>query len=139
MRRTFTCILCPNGCEIECEFEGRKILSVVGYGCEKGRDYAEQELRSPRRTVASLVRVRGGDQELASVRLDKPVPRERIPDVMEEIRRAALDAPVRMGQVAIPNVLGLGSDVIVTRNVGSRCDCGIVPGREKLSNRHGPR
>jgi CxxC motif-containing protein len=37
---------------------------------------------------------------------------------MEEIRRLRLDAPVRIGQVAIPNVLGLGSDVIVTKNIG---------------------
>jgi CxxC motif-containing protein len=119
MLKTFTCILCPNGCEIDSEFEGREVLSVSGYGCEKGRDYVEQELKSPRRTVASLVRVRNGEQELVSVRLDKPVPKERIADVMEEIRRVTLDAPVQIGQVAIPNVLGLGSDVIVTKNIGS--------------------
>ncbi len=37
-----------------------------------------------------------------------------------------LDAPVQMGQVAIPNVLGLGSDVIVTRNVDSKCGHGVL-------------
>ncbi len=119
MNRTFTCILCPNGCEIESEYSGREILSVRGYGCKKGKRYVEQELICPQRTIASLVRVRGGAQELVSVRLRGPVPRERISDVMAEIRKLTLDAPVRIGQVAIPDVLGLGSDVIVTKDVGA--------------------
>jgi len=36
---------------------------------------------------------------------------------MAVIKQARLKAPVSAGQVAIANVLGLGSDVIVTKNV----------------------
>jgi CxxC motif-containing protein len=118
MRRTFTCILCPNGCEIVSETDGRELLSIRGCGCDKGREYVEQELSSPMRTISSLVRVWGGTQPLASVRLSEPVPRERIFDVMAEIKKLTLSAPVHIGQVTLPDILGLGSDVIVTKNVG---------------------
>ena len=118
MKRTFTCIVCPNGCTIEAEYEGTDVLSVTGNTCPKGKDYVIQELTDPRRTISSSVRLRNGELPLASVRLSAPVPKARIFDVMEAINQVELEAPVSIGQVAIPDVLGLGSDVIVTRNVG---------------------
>jgi CxxC motif-containing protein len=117
MKRTFTCIVCPNGCEIDAEYEGTNVLSVTGNLCPKGKAYVTQELIDPRRTIASSVRVLGGTMPLASVRLNRPVPKDRIFDVMAEIRRKTLQAPVRIGDVVIENVLGLGSDVLITKNV----------------------
>ncbi|MBQ9009270.1 MAG: DUF1667 domain-containing protein [Clostridia bacterium] len=117
MKRTFTCIVCPNGCEIETEYEGTEVLSVTGNLCPKGRTYVTQELVDPRRTIATSVRVMGGTMPLTSVRLTSAVPKDRIFDVMEEINRQTLTAPVRIGDVVIRNILGLQSDVIVTKNI----------------------
>ena len=36
---------------------------------------------------------------------------------MNEINKQTLTAPVRIGDVVIENVLGLGSDVIVTKHI----------------------
>ena len=117
MKRTFTCIVCPNGCEIEAEYEGAQVLSVTGNLCAKGKTYVTQELVAPRRTIATSVRVVGGALPLASVRLTNAVPKSRIFDVMREINRHTLTAPVRIGDVLVKNILGLDSDVIVTKNV----------------------
>lgn len=117
MKRAFTCIVCPNGCELEVEYEGSRVLHVSGNLCPKGVDYVTQELTDPRRTIASSVRVAGGVLPLASVRTTKPIPKDRIFDVMAAINRCSLTAPVTIGQVLIADVLGLGSDVIVTKNV----------------------
>ena len=117
MKRTFTCIVCPNGCEIDAEYEGNQVLSVSGNLCPKGKTYVTQELTDPRRTIATSVRVTGGDLPLASVRLTNAIPKNRIFDVMRELQRCVLPAPVRIGDVVIENVLGLGSDVIVTKNI----------------------
>lgn len=117
MKRTFTCIVCPNGCEIETEYEGTQVLSVTGNLCPKGKTYVTQELVDPRRTIATSVRVQNGTMPLTSVRLTNAVPKDRIFDVMDEINRQTLTAPVRIGDVVIANVLGLGSDVIVTKNI----------------------
>ena len=84
MNRTMTCILCPNGCEMNLEYEEKELISVSGNRCPKGAGYAEQEIKNPMRSIASSVLVEGGDLPLCSVRLSAPIPRERIPEVMTE-------------------------------------------------------
>ena len=117
MKRTYTCIVCPNGCEIEAEYEGKSVLSVSGNLCPKGRDYVTQELVDPRRTIATSVRVTEGAMPLASVRLTAAIPKARIFDAMTAINAVTLAAPVAIGDVVIRDLLGLGCDVIATRNV----------------------
>ena len=117
MKRTFTCIVCPNGCEMEAEYEGTSVLSVTGNLCPKGKAYVTQELVDTRRTIASSVRVTGGILPLTSVRITNAIPKDRIFDVMAEINKQTLTAPVHIGDVVIHNVLGLGSDVIVTKHI----------------------
>lgn len=117
MLKEYTCTICPNGCDITVEIEDVKILSVVGATCKRGREYVKQELTNPHRNIASSILLEGGVLPLVSVRLSNPIPKEKIFDVMAIIKKARLKAPVSAGQVVIANVLGLGSDVIVTKNV----------------------
>lgn len=120
MKRTYTCIVCPRGCEIETEYEGKNVFSVTGNGCKRGEEYVKQELTDPRRTIASSVLVKGGVLPLASVRLNRAVPKDRIFDVMFEIKNITLEAPVYSGTVLIPDILGLGADVIATKDVAAQ-------------------
>jgi hypothetical protein len=59
MKKQFTCIVCPNGCEIEAEVENGQVISVTGHTCPRGEQYVRQELTAPRRTIASSVLVKG--------------------------------------------------------------------------------
>lgn len=120
MLREFTCIICPNGCDIEARIEDGKLLAVEGALCPKGEAYVKQELINPQRTISTSVLVRGGVLPLASVRLTAPVPRESLQDVMDEIKKISLDAPVTAGTVVIKNIMGFDSDVIVTKSVDGR-------------------
>lgn len=122
MVREFTCIMCPQGCDIAAETEGEKILAVTGNRCPKGAEYATQEITNPMRNIASSIQVEGGELPLASVRLTKLIPKPAIFPVMEEIKKIKITAPVCEGRVVLENVLGLGSDVIVTKTV--------LPGQE---------
>lgn len=117
MIREYTCIICPNGCEIEASIEGTTILEIEGASCKRGREYVDQELRDPQRNIATSVAVEGGILPLASVRLTKPVPKTRIFDVINEIKKVKLTAPVSINQVIIKNILNLNTDVIATKNV----------------------
>ena len=120
MIRDFTCIMCPRGCEITGELEEGKEPVVTGNACPKGADYVRQELIDPMRNIASSVRITGAEEPVVSVRLNYPIPKSRIFDVMEEIRNAEVTAPVWIGDVVIKDVLGLGSDVIITKYVAKR-------------------
>lgn len=120
MLREFTCIICPNGCEIEADIENGEIRSIEGATCPKGVDYVRQELTDPQRNIATSVLVRGGILPLASVRLTRAIPKDRIFDAMKAIKEISLDAPVGAGTVVARNLLGCGSDVIVTKAVAAR-------------------
>ena len=122
MLREYTCIICPNGCDIRVQIEeredgSRRICSVEGAACPRGRAYVEQELTDPQRNIATSVLVKGGILPLASVRLTNPIPRDRIFDAVSEIKKYNLTAPVKAGTVVIPRLMGYDTDVIVTKSV----------------------
>ncbi len=116
-RRTFTCIICPNGCTIEAEYEGEQIVGIAGQQCKRGEEYVRQELTDPRRTIATTVSISGASIPLCSVRLSAAIPKKDIFRVMAEINKVHLHAPVSIGQVVIRQVCGLDSDVIVTKDM----------------------
>ena len=124
MNKEMTCIVCPNGCTLQLDYEireGKPVLEkVTGNLYSRGEEYARQELLAPKRTIASSVLVEGGELPLVSVRTRGAIPKEQIFPVMEEIRKCQVKAPVRAGTVLIPNVLGLGADVIATKTVEKR-------------------
>jgi CxxC motif-containing protein len=121
MNKEMTCIVCPNGCTLKLDYEireGKPVLAkVTGNLCPQGLEYARQELLAPKRTIASSVLVEGGELPLVSVRTRGAIPKEKISDVMEEIRKCRVKAPVAAGTVLLSNVLGLGADVIATKTV----------------------
>ena len=118
MIREFTCIICPNGCDLAAEIEDGKVVNVERAQCKKGIEYAAGEITNPMRTIASSVAVEHGTMPLASVRLSKAVPKDLIFPIMREIDKVRLSAPTHIGDIVIHNVCGTDSDVIVTKNVG---------------------
>ena len=120
MLREMTCIVCPNGCDLEIQVEDGKVLSVKGALCRRGEAYAEQEITDPRRNIPTSVLVDGGELPLASVRLTAPIPEARIFDAVNEIKKVTLTAPVEAGTVVIEKLLGTEADVIVTKSVPAK-------------------
>lgn len=117
MLREFTCIVCPNGCEIQAEIEDGKVKSISGATCKRGEEYVNQELTAPKRTIASSVSVINGVLPLASVRTTKAIPKEKIFEAMAEIKKITVKAPVMTGQIVIKGILGTDSDVIITKDI----------------------
>lgn len=117
MLKKYTCIICPNGCEIEAEVLDGEIKSVSGFTCKRGEEYVRQEILAPKRTIASSVAVKNGELPVASVRITKAVPKELIPEVMKEIKKQVVTAPVEAGTILIPNICGTDSNVICTKTV----------------------
>ena len=116
MKRDMICIVCPNGCEMTVEVQDGKV-DVQGALCKRGRQYAEQEMINPMRTISTSILVKDGEFPLASVRLSKPVPKSLIFDIMKQVEGVRIEAPVHIGQVVLQHVCGSDSDVIVTKNV----------------------
>lgn len=114
MKRNLTCIICPRGCSLTAEGENDN-LNVIGNTCPKGEKYAIDECTHPMRTVTSSVRVTNRKNTMVSVKTADTVPKEKIPYVMEKIRKTEITAPVKIGDIIIPDIFG--TDIVATKNI----------------------
>jgi len=107
------------GCQLLVTVEGGEV-TVTGNTCPRGADYGRQEVISPVRTVTSTVRVTGGQLPVVSVKTAGDVPKDKVGDVMRDIRSASVSAPVKIGDVIVRNAGGTGTDVLATKTVGKQ-------------------
>ena len=88
MTQELTCIRCPMGCHLTVDIDGEN-MTVTGNTCPRGEEYGRLEVTAPVRTVTSSVRVDGGTLPLVSVKTASDIPKDKIFDVMAEIRKVA--------------------------------------------------
>ena len=112
MERKLTCIIYPLGCDLTVQVEDKKVLDVQGYTCPRGKKYAESECTNPQRTITSTVRCNDGS--LASVKTDKPIPKEKMIECMAIINNAVATLPLSIGDIIIEDVFG--SNIVATQN-----------------------
>lgn len=115
--KNLTCINCPMGCSLTVTMDHGGVVSVSGNTCKRGEDYAKKEVINPTRIVTSTVRVIGGDAPMVSVKTKRDIPKEKISDCMEAIRKIKVTAPVRIGDVILADAAGTGVDIVATKNV----------------------
>ena len=106
-----TCIVCPRGCSLRVDGEGDSI-TVTGNACKRGEAFAVSEMLHPMRTICTTVRTSFPDAPVLPVRVSAEIPKDRIFDVMREIKKVTLTKPVARGETVIENVRGLSVNVI---------------------------
>lgn len=111
--KELTCIICPRGCRLTID----ENQNVTGNTCPRGKAYAISEMTNPVRTITSSVRVSNREDTLVSVKTSGPIPKGKIMEVMEEINKLSANAPTRIGDVVKENILGLGVDIVITKNI----------------------
>ena len=117
MKKEIICTVCPMGCNITVEGEGDQVLSVTGYTCKRGLEYASAEFAHPVRILTTTVKIAGSANELLPVRSAKPVPKEKLFDCMEVIRSTQVELPVASYDVIISDICGTGVDIVATKTV----------------------
>ena len=109
------CIVCPKGCHLQVDED--RDYAVSGNSCPRGAEYGKMELTHPTRVVTSTVRCTGGSRPRCPVKTSGPVPKDKIFAVMAALDGVELAAPIRIGQVVIPNVCGTGVDIVAAKNI----------------------
>lgn len=114
---SFTCICCPLGCPLEVSFDERgEVADVSGNTCARGAAYAVREATASERMVTAVV-CAAGCLEPLSVKTARPVPKERVAEVLAACLSAQVEAPVAEGAVVIADVCSTGVDVVATKSV----------------------
>ena len=109
------CITCPKGCHLKVDEENG--YAVTGNSCPRGEAYGKAELIHPTRVVTSTVRCSGGSRPRCPVKTNAPVPKDKIFEVVAALDAVDLQAPIKIGQVVIPDVCGTGADIVATKNI----------------------
>lgn len=114
--QSYLCIGCPLGCRLEVdEDSGHQIVEIRGFACKRGKTYAAQEHVDPRRTLTTTVALIGGAWPRLPVKSNQPVPKAQVLVVCKLLRKIKVQAPVKVGDVVLANVLGIGIDIVATR------------------------
>lgn len=108
-----TCIICPIGCRLAVSRDGDE-LTVEGNRCRRGRDYAEEEFRDPRRVVTGTCAVAGSLWLRVPVKSSASVPVDRIPGFLNAMYDLRLTAPIEPGSVVLQDVDGTGISLVST-------------------------
>lgn len=115
--KTFTCVSCPMGCLLEVSFtESGEVESVSGNTCNRGIEYAKQEAVDPKRNISAVVMVEGALEPL-SVKTAEPISKDKIFDVMEEVRKLQLHTPIQQNEVLIENAANTGVSIVATKTL----------------------
>lgn len=114
------CINCPMGCMLSVDIADDGTMSVTGNNCPRGDIYARKELTAPTRIVTSIVKVDGGELPVASVKTASDIPKEKIQEIVDELKKVTVSAPLNIGDVVLANAAETGVDVIATRFVGEK-------------------
>lgn len=102
------------GCPLDINKVDGKIV-VTGNTCKRGEIYGTQEFTAPKRVVTSLVGLTSGG--VVSVKTDGLVLKTLIPEVLSEIGKLRLSAPLKIGDVAKENVADSGVNLVVTEDI----------------------
>ena len=125
--QNLTCIGCPLGCSISVSLsDNGEVSEITGNTCKKGEEYARKEVTNPSRVVTSIVKINNGDVNMVSVKTAEDIPKGKIFDCMEALKKVTVTAPVQIGEVIIKNVCGTGVNVIATKKVNALTYCAAL-------------
>ena len=110
------CIGCPLGCNLTVTIDNNQI-NVSGNTCPNGEKYAKEEITNPSRIITSTIKVVNSNQTRVSCKTNRAIPKDKIFDCMEEIRKASVNAPIKIGDILIKNVANCDADIIATKNI----------------------
>lgn len=119
----FNCTTCPSEClltvEVERDADGAvlEVRSVTGNSCPRGDRFAHQELTCPMRVLTTTVAVSGSDEVLLPVRTAETIPLALHAQAMDLIRGLVIEAPIRMGDVVLKNLLNTNIDLIASMDI----------------------
>ena len=119
----FNCTTCPSEClltvEVERDADGAVVeaRSVTGNSCPRGNTFAHQELTCPMRVLTTTVSVSGGDEALLPVRTAEAIPLALHAQAMDLIRGLVIEAPIRMGDVVLEDLLNTGINLITSMDI----------------------
>lgn len=110
--RELTCIVCPNGCSLTVDDD----YNVTGNLCPKGKEFALNEIKDPKRVVTSTCKTSFLDIPVVAVKTDGEVRKDDVIKVIKEINSVTINTKMKIGDTVIKNVINSGVNVVISSN-----------------------
>lgn len=111
------CINCPMGCHLSVTKENGEV-KVTGNTCHRGEKYAIDEATCPKRTLTTTVSIKHSIYDCLPVITSAQIPKDKMFDVMKELKNIEVNAPININDVIVEDVCGLGVNIIASRTLG---------------------
>lgn len=95
-------------------------IEISGNKCDKGLEYANTEANNNKSIFTTLVRIKGADFNVVSVKSSKPLDKKIWRECSKALGRLYVGAPIKAGDIICKNILNTGADIICTKNI-ERC------------------
>lgn len=115
--RNIICIICPNSCRLTVWRDRDGEIHIKGNQCTRGITYGNDEYTNPKRMLITTMQIENGIIPLIPIRSAAPIPKQLIFKAMRLVSERSCEAPVKIGQVLVENILGTGVDIIASRSI----------------------
>ncbi len=110
MNKSFICIICPRGCQLEVDEK----YNVSGNFCPRGAKYGQEEAKEQRRILTTTIRIKHANYPYLAVRTRESVPFHLFPTLLKHIKEIEVSAPIVSGALIEANILETGVDLIAS-------------------------
>ncbi len=121
MEKTFTCVVCPIGCELHIKYDENNLspdsIKVSGNTCPRGEKYAKTELTHPERTLTSVIRTDSDILPMLPVKTSSPIPKEKLFDAMKLLNTLSATVPVNAGDIIYKDFVTIGTNLVACRSM----------------------
>ncbi|MFA5523514.1 MAG: DUF1667 domain-containing protein [Tissierellales bacterium] len=113
------CIVCPIGCRLTITKDTTSPdgYLVSGNQCKRGERYGILEMTNPTRVITSTVKINKAHLKRLPVKTNGAIPKDMNFKCMELINSLEIEAPIKVGQVIIKNILDTGIDLVASRSM----------------------
>jgi len=105
------------GCDVDLEIVDGEIESMDGASCKAGEEYVREEYYNPTRMLPTTAKVKGGVLPQVPVITSKPMPKGKLEETMEVIAKVEVEAPVKLGDVIVEDILDTGVNIVASRDL----------------------
>ena len=113
------CIVCPIGCRLTITKDptSPEGYVVTGNQCKRGERYGILEMTNPTRVITSTIKINNSHLKRLPVKTNGAIPKNMNFKCMELINSLEVEAPVKVGQVIVKDILGTGIDLVASRTM----------------------
>ena len=114
------CAICPIKCRILIRVdENGEIKRTTGYGCTRGKNYATEQIPSPRAVFTGEVAVTVDESVvMIPVTTTRPIPRDAFGYASDILTKISPMPPIKKGESIIIDFMERGVNLIALEDVG---------------------